>query len=267
MKALKLSSSVKFIAFIGYLAHGFIYLLVGGFALLLALGNSSGAATNQKGAVKALLGQPFGELVLWILTGGLFCYSIWRLLESLLDYDDLGTDLKALVLRAGYLLSGVLHAFLGVYTIKLIFSLSQDPGQGAEKNLASTLLHQPFGVALTAAVGIGIIVFGVFQIVKAIREKFVKKMKVPAGKMKFVLPLCKVGLIARGSVFILIGAFFIQAAFKHDSREAGGLREAWTALRNQPFGDVLLAIVAIGFIAFAMYAFTRAFFHLEHEHK
>ena len=57
-----------------------------------------------------------------------------------------------------------------------------------------------------------------------------------------------------------VGALFGAAALTSDSAKAGGLDAALHELAGLPFGAVLLAAVALGFIAFGVYCFVRARF-------
>ena len=66
------------------------------------------------------------------------------------------------------------------------------------------------------------------------------------------------GHLARMVVFGLIGIFLIKAAVEYDPNKAVGLDGALAKLANQPYGPVLLGIVAAGLIAFALYSLTDA---------
>lgn len=196
----------------GYLARAVVYLLVGGSALLFFLGRPEGSETNQKGALRQLLDQPFGELLLFILAIGLFSYATWRLIQSIMDYEHHGRDLKGMVLRVGYFLGGISHALLGLYALNLIYSISST-SSGGERGVAQWLLSQPFGAFLTAAVGITMIGFGISQFVVAIKEKFARHLEVPREKCSVVFAVCKFGLISRGIVSGVIGYFFSSLIF------------------------------------------------------
>src|SRR5918995_3987130 len=69
---------------------------------------------------------------------------------------------------------------------------------------------------------------------------------------------CRFGLIARGVVFVIIGGFLIVAAFEFNSAEARGLQGALETLQQQPYGWILLGIVALGLVAFGVYSLIEA---------
>jgi hypothetical protein len=56
----------------------------------------------------------------------------------------------------------------------------------------------------------------------------------------------------------VIGFLFVTAGFHKQAQEATGLDGALTSLRDEPFGTVLLVVMALGFAAFGLYSFSRA---------
>ena len=101
---------IAWLARSGYAARGVVYLIVGGFAVLAALG--SGQTTDSKGALRTIVQQPFGEALLALVALGLVGYAIWRLVQALLDTDHHGTDAKGLAIRGGLIVSAVTHTLL-----------------------------------------------------------------------------------------------------------------------------------------------------------
>lgn len=65
----------------------------------------------------------------------------------------------------------------------------------------------------------------------------------------------RIGLVSRAIVFALIGVFLIQTALNADADETQGMDGALYELSQQPFGQWLLGVVAIGLILFGVYGF------------
>ena len=58
-----------------------------------------------------------------------------------------------------------------------------------------------------------------------------------------------IGTAARGAVFALVGVLVVEAAVTYQSAKAGGIDKALLTLRNQPFGESsLLILAALGLI-------------------
>ncbi len=58
--------------------------------------------------------------------------------------------------------------------------------------------------------------------------------------------------------FLIIGGFVAAAAWHQSSAEAKGLGDAFVLLRSQPYGTVLLALVAAGHMAFGAFGLIQA---------
>ncbi|HEX6049871.1 MAG TPA: DUF1206 domain-containing protein, partial [Gemmatimonadaceae bacterium] len=63
---------------------------------------------------------------------------------------------------------------------------------------------------------------------------------------------------ARGVVFAVIGGFLIRAGLDRNANRAADTGEALSAIGRQPFGPWLLALVAVGLIAYAVYEVVQA---------
>jgi hypothetical protein len=61
-------------------------------------------------------------------------------------------------------------------------------------------------------------------------------------------------------VFTLAGAFLVKAAVEYDPQAAVGIDGALAKLLQQPYGPLLLGLVAAGLIAFAIYSLSDARF-------
>lgn len=245
---------------VGYAARGVVYLVIGGLAVLAAVGGG-GQTSGSKGALQALAGAPWGAAVLVMIGIGLFGYALWRGLQSLFDADGHGhgRDAKGLAIRGGLLVSAVTHTLLGTYALSLVFAFGGGSGGGSgSQGAAAWLMQQPFGRYLVAAVALAIIGAGIAQFRKGFSRKFREHMKMSPALMAKLSPICTFGLAARGVVFLIIGGFFLYAAWTVDPGQAGGLDSALGWLRGQSYGGVLFLVVAAGLFAFGLYSLIEA---------
>ena len=67
----------KALARLGLAARATIYLLIGWFALLLALGKRPPEA-DQRGAMQEIVRHTGGFVLLWVIAIGLSGYALWR---------------------------------------------------------------------------------------------------------------------------------------------------------------------------------------------
>ena len=68
----------------------------------------------------------------------------------------------------------------------------------------------------------------------------------------------KAGYTAKGVAFGIVGALFLYAGLTHDPKKSGGLDQALHKVLHQPFGPVLLVLIALGLGCYGLFCFARA---------
>jgi hypothetical protein len=111
--------------------------------------------------------------------------------------------------------------------------------------------------------GMGLVAIGVGigQFVEAYRATFQRDLKgaeMTPSERKIALALGRFGMFARGVTFTIIGWFLLQAGMQHDPSKAQGFGGAFLFLLSQPYGPVLLGMVALGFVALGLHSFACA---------
>ena len=245
----------------GYAAKGFVYAAIGILALLAAF-TTGGKTTDTGGALQAIAKQPFGTVLLALIAISLIGYVLWRLIQAFNDPGNKGSDAKGIVARIGYFFSGIAYAGVAVNAGLLAIGSSSGSGGGNSKqDWTAMVMQQPFGrwlVGIAGAIAIGI---GFWRIYRAYKTKFRKKLnlnELNSQQQKWLVNISRFGIAARGVVFVMIGFFVLQAAKNYDPEKVKGLDGALLTLAQQPFGKVLLALMALGLISYAVYLFLQA---------
>jgi hypothetical protein len=125
-------------------------------------------------------------------------------------------------------------------------------------------MHQPAGRWLVGIIGLAIVIAGIALIIEGVRAKFMRLLetsRMSPGTRTVVKRLGMIGTTARGAIFALAGVLVVEAAISYQPSKARGLDKALLTLRNQPFGEVLLVIAALGLIIFGVYALCEARWH------
>ena len=256
-------NTIERVARFGYGARGVVYLVVGGLALLAALGQG-GRAGDSKDALRAVLAGPFGAALVGLIALGLTGFALWRLVEAVTDADRRGTGLKGLGVRGAHLISAALYVGLAASAASLSLGLGLSGGDGMHDGTA-WLLAKPFGRWLVALAGLAVVGGGFGFLGKAWRGDVTDRLALDAqARARWAGPIGRFGYAARGLAFLIIGGFLVAAAWHQRSSDAKGLAEAFALLRAQPYGWILLGLVAAGHAAFGAFGLIQARYrHIE----
>lgn len=256
-------NTIERVARFGYGARGVVYLVVGGLALLAALGHG-GRAGDSKDALRTVLAGPFGAAIVGLIALGLAGFALWRLVEAVTDADRRGTGIKGLAVRGAHLVSAALYVGLAASAASLSLGLGMSGGDGMHDGTA-WLLAKPFGRWLVALGGFAVIGGGFGFLAKAWRGDVTDRLALDArARARWAGPIGRSGYAARGLAFLIIGGFLVAAAWHQRSSDAKGLAEAFALLRAQPYGWILLGLVAAGHAAFGAFGLIQARYrHIE----
>jgi hypothetical protein len=250
------SPAAHLVARAGLTARGVIYLLIGWVAVLVALGRSAQEA-DQQGALQLLAGKPYGLVSLWLLCIGFAAYALWRLSEVAFgvtgERDGAGPRLISLgraVIYAGF-----------AYLTFTVISGTQHSQSRQQQDVTATVMRHPEGRWLVGIVGLIVVIIGLILVSQGVRRTFTKYLRtsqMSPRTRRVVEVLGMIGTIARGLVFALAGALVIDAAITHKASESGGIDKALLTLRNQPFGELLMILAALGLAVFGIYGLCEA---------
>jgi len=248
---------VIWLARLGYVVRGLLYIIIGALALRLAMGVGGGTTTDPTGALDFVAKQAWGKPLLIVMVVGLAGYSLWGFVRALLDPLGRGTDGKGLAARAGNFVSGVSYGALIIPAVRLLQSKPKGPSTGNPQGIAEKLFSQPAGVWLVGAFGLFWLVSALAQWQQAYSKSFMddlKTAKMGADEEKVAERLGRIGLAARGVVYAVIGWFMLQAAATADAVRAQGFDGALLKLSQQPYGQILLGVVALGLVIFGIFS-------------
>lgn len=237
--------------------QGVLYLVVAALAVEVARGDR-GADPSQRGALESIARQPFGRVLLVVVTLGLLAHALWRGWLAVVGERG-GEDAGSLAKRAANVGRAVIYLSLVAVAVRLLTKHgSGGGGSGGDqaKESTSTVLSWPGGSGIVVAAGlVGIGVAG-WNVRKAITRSFADDLdfgRISAARKPWVCRLGTAGYLGRAAAFGLIGWFLIDAGRQHDPSESRGLDDALRELTTAPYGPWLLLVVAVGLAAFGAF--------------
>ena len=240
---------------LGYSGRALVYLVVAGFSLWsIAQG---GEAEGTKGVMDTLKGE--GWFVLVLIAVGMLAYALWRLVDCLWDLEAYGTTGKGIIARGGMLVTGLVHAGIGVLALSALGVAST--GGGGSQDVLSAIMAQPGGVMAIGLGGLLTLGAAVYYLHKAFTEGYRDSLMASRFTTNWNEVL-KIGVAAQGVVVGIIGALIVYAAWQADASQAGGLGAAFEWLREQVYGQILVIILCVGLLAFAIFCMVNAVYRI-----
>ena len=255
--ARRASSWIEVLARGGYASRGVVYVIIGGFAVLAAFGRSE--TQGSEGALASILAQPFGTTLLWIVALGLVAFAGWRLVQAIRDTDNHGKDAKGWGIRAGLVGSGISYAALALLAVGMASGSGNDGG-GSDPSAQWLARAHEWGVGWIVAYAVPALIaaVGIAHLVKGWRASFQKYFRCGEDVMRWVRPLSRFGLVARGVVFLIVAALLAFGGRQYNAANRPGLADALRAVQDYGFGWFVLLVIGLGLVAFGLYSLAEA---------
>ena len=257
------SAPIEALARVGLIAYGVVYILVGWAALAIAWGGSRDSA-DTSGAMKTLAAQPFGRGLLVVVAVGLLGLAVWQISEAIWGCRDRKEGLKRRRKQISSAGKAIFYGALGISAASVAVGGGGGSSSSQEQQeRTSGVLSWPGGQTLVVLAGLVIIGVGISSIRRGVVKSFCKEMNLgglSAPAKEAISRLGQMGHIAKGIALGAVGAVLAYAAWNFDPAESRGLDGALREFLERPYGDVALTIVALGLMAFGLFAIVQSRF-------
>jgi hypothetical protein len=252
------SNALEVITRIGFVGYGLLHLAIAWLAVEIAMGRQTGKA-DQSGAFRLLLKQPLGRVLLIVIAVGLTGMAIWQLLLAAVGHRSLHGRSRTMqrIASAGRTL---IYSALA-WTAFAVWFGSSTSSSTTQQHATAGVLGDPAGRWLVGLAGLIVLGIGLGMIVYGVKRGFERNLKLTglsAPVRRGTKTLAIIGYVARGIAFAIVGLLLCDAALADSASRSQGLDGAIRTLAAQPFGGLLLGIVAAGFAAFGVYCFFQA---------
>ncbi|SOE03613.1 DUF1206 domain-containing protein [Blastococcus haudaquaticus] len=250
------------VARVGLIAYGAMHLLIGYLAVRLAF-RLRGADADQTGALQTVADGPGGRVLLWAIGLGMLALALWQGGEVLLWWRgllDRARRLRTAIVCVKCLAKAAVYALLGITALLFGVGLEYEADERLA-DLTDEALEIPGGAALVFVVAAGVVAVGLYTLVRGFTGGFMRDIDLPAAPDRWeplIEGLGRIGYVAKGIAFGLVGVLLWRAAASADVSTATGLDGAMTAIAGVAAGPWLLTAIAVGFAAFGVYALARA---------
>jgi hypothetical protein len=254
------STAFEVLTRIGFISRGVIYIIIGWLAIEVATQTTSGAPTNQKGALETIDKQPLGHWLLIVVAIGLGAYAIWRFVQAYAGHGPEGGGDASKFGRISAAASGCAYLAMCALAVSILMGSSSQSSSSPHKSAAG-VLGWPGGQWIVGIAGLILIGVALFQGYKGVTLRFLEEDKTEQmGRLteRWITVMGVVGHLARMVAFGLIGVFIVKAAVDYSPKSAVGLDGALERLARESYGTFLLAVVAAGLIAFGVYSIAEA---------
>lgn len=242
----------KKLAQLGFYTKGFLFIVIGLLAILVAIGERGGELADPSGALTRVAKEPYGKIILMVFVVGAVGHGAWNILRGAADVDNAGKSVQGIIKRSIAAGIGFFYFFLAwtAWSIINAAQISEDTGT-FQKTLTAVLLALPLGAILVGLIGLIVIGAGVHECYSGVTGKYRESFKLYKLDDKSLMVITILGFLsflARGLIFGLMGYFFILAAIDSNPNEAIGIDGALRTLSESYFGKTVLFVTAVGLV-------------------
>lgn len=253
------SEPVRLGARAGLCANGMLHLLVAWLAARVASGSQ--ARADQAGALQTVASEPFGRLLLWLVVAGFVAVVLWRIREAVWGFRYLVNRRDRLSKRLFSAAQAVVFAVLAGLSGRIAGGSS---GGNGGQGITATLLRLPGGQVLVLLIGVAVLVTGAVMAYRGYQMSFTNDMELgrasPTARAA-AERTGQIGAVAKALAVMIVGGLIGFAAVTFQPARAEGLDAALKTLAGQPFGPLLLAVVALGLGSYGVFCFFDARYH------
>ncbi len=253
---------IKSLARFGFYTKGFLFIVIGILAVMVAFGEQGGRLADPTGALTTVAQIPLGKVLLIIFIIGAFGHGAWNVLRGAADVDKSGKNWQGIAQRILAVGVGFFYLYLAWTAWELVLTAHIKDHNGAvQRTFVSLLLAVPLGTILVALIGFGVIGAGVHECYSGITGKYQENFRMyelKGAKRIIVNVLGYISFLARALIFALMGYFFVSAAYSYDPKIVVGVDGALLTLSRTYFGKTLLFVTATGLICHGVLSLYEA---------
>lgn len=257
------------IARVGWIAKAVVYGTMAFTAMGIAFQRPAAGDASPQGSLGRIAQAPLGRIVLAIMTVGIVCYIMWRVLSVGLIR---GRGISEWGDRIGYSFSAVFYAVLAWSAGSAVFTGDDPGGTNSVEELSRSVLEARWGRLVLGIAGVVTIAIGsYFAIEKGARRSFADELTAVEPSLlgtdrrkRLTVLTGLVGWVGRGIVLALVGYFVIRSAVRFDPSDARGFDRSFREIAETDLGAIVVFACAAALYAYAAFcALSVRYRHLD----
>ncbi|HVH22605.1 MAG TPA: DUF1206 domain-containing protein [Pseudonocardia sp.] len=240
---------------VGLLAYGVVHLMLAGLLVQVAFGDRE--RVDKKGALATLAETGPGVLLLWIIAIGLTAMVVWQFGEAIWEHD--GLPLGRRVLRSAVNLAEA--ALFGVLAYSAWSFATSGGRPSPSRSFATVVFELPGGRWLVALGGLGVIIGSAYAARRGVTGGFLRDLDLRGAglnRSQLVTRIGRLGWAALGVAYGIPGVLLVVAGLTYDPAVPTGLDAGLQRVSDEPYGPLLLVLLALGLVAFGVYCLFDA---------
>ncbi|MGQ0573145.1 MAG: DUF1206 domain-containing protein [Pseudonocardia sp.] len=240
---------------VGLAAYGLVHVLIAVLAVRVALGD--GGQADKAGALGAIAETGAGLVLLWVIVVGLVALVVWQLAEAVWGHVRQPVRQRALRTAINLVEAGIFGAL--AWSAGKVAATGGRPAP--ESSDAGALFALPGGRYLVGLLGLVVVALAGYAVYRGLTAAFLRELDLRGAGLRrsfLVTRVGRVGWVALGAAYGTIGVLLLVAAVRFDPAQPVGLDAGLRALGSQPFGQVLLVVLALGLALFGVHCFFDA---------
>ncbi|HET9794448.1 MAG TPA: DUF1206 domain-containing protein [Thermoanaerobaculia bacterium] len=248
---------LAFLGRLGDAARGLVYVAMGFLAARAALATRAGSAAGPDEALRWVIREPHGPLVVALVAGGLFADALFRAIDAFTRRSVSGR-IAAAARALGALLLGATALRVGRNVRRT--------GAPVLRSAVSWLLDRSWGPRALVAAGAAAGIVALLEIVQGATGRL--KDRLPKGALsrrprRWAEAIARAGIAAHGALVGAIALYLVRAGTEADPRDVVDSGGALRRLERLPFGPGLLAAIAAGLVAYGLSRWVLAVYRRE----
>lgn len=257
-------SWTKRIAQIGLVSKGVVYMIFG-VLILMATYSVGDDPIGLFEIVQYIMTKGwFGLVIVLLMAIGLLCYSAWKFFQMTMNLEGYEKDFHGYFVRTTWVGPLFFYLFLAGHAFRQLYNwfFGQFHYYEGKTGKFEEVLNTQWGKWIVAFVAISLLINAItlFYLAFTGRYKIMLTGQFYEKSPRLARLTGVIGYVAYGVALFITAILFAYSIYESDQSYLDGQKSMFWYLIVQPFGQLLLSIIASGTICYGLYFLLASFY-------